>query len=86
MIDFEREFFFEDYMLGDEEDDENLISFLVQNDFFMFDYLGFEKYKDFLRCLFVYLFKRILGMLDKSSLINCLCLSKYWRVFVEEVK
>lgn len=86
MIDFEREFFFEDYMLGDEGDDESFINFLIQKEFVEFDCVGFEKYKDFLRCLFVYLFKRILGMLDKNSLINCLCLSKYWRSFVEEVK
>lgn len=29
MIDFEREFFFEDYMLGDEGDDESFINFLT---------------------------------------------------------
>ena len=86
MTDFEREFFSEDYMSGDEEDDENLISSLAQNDSFMPDYLGSEKYKDFLRCLPVHLSKRILGMLDKSSLTNCLCLSKHWRVLAEEVK
>lgn len=86
MTDFEREFFSEDYMSGDEEDDENFISSLTQNDSFMRDYSGSGKYKDFLRCLPVHLSKRILGMLDKSSLTNCLCLSKHWRVLAEEVK
>ena len=87
MTDFEREFFSEDYMSGDEEDDEKFISSLTQNhDSFMPDYLGSGKYKDFLRCLPVHLSKQILGMLDKSSLTNCLCLSKHWRVLAEEVK
>lgn len=86
MTDFEREFFSEDYMSGDGEDDENFISTLTQDDSFIPDYLGSEKYKDFLRCLPVHLSKRILGMLDKNSLTNCLCLSKHWRVLAEEVK
>lgn len=86
MTDFEREFFSEDYMSGDEEDGENFISSLSQVESFMPDYLGSGKYKDFLRCLPVHLSKRILGMLDKNSLTNCLCLSKHWRVLAEEVK
>lgn len=86
MTDFEREFFSEDYMSGDEEDDENFLRSLTQNDSFIPDYLASEKYKDFLRCLPVHLSKRILGMLDKNSLTNCLCLSKHWRVLAEEVK
>ena len=42
--------------------------------------------KNALDCLPVHLSKRILGMLDKNSLTNCLCLSKHWRVLAEEVK
>ena len=88
MTDFEREFFSEDYMSGDEDDNESFITSLTQNEDLIpdSDYLGSEKYKDFLRCLPVHLSKRILGMLDKNSLTNCLCLSKHWRVLAEEVK
>lgn len=86
LTDFEREFFSEDYMSGDGEDNDNFISSLTPNESFMPDYSGFERYKDFLRCLPVHLSKRILGMLDKNSLTNCLCLSKHWRVLAEEVK
>ena len=91
MTDFEREFFSEDYMSGDEGDDENFINALdpsgqESESLYTQDNLSSEKYKDFLRCLPVHLSKRILGMLDKSSLTNCLCLSKHWRVLAEEVK
>ena len=89
MTDFEREFFSEDYMSGDEGDEENFMN----NSFTPSGPedepecgFGSEKYKDFLRCLPVHLSKRILGMLDKNSLTNCLCLSKHWRVLAEEVK
>lgn len=90
MTDFEREFFSEDYMSGDEGDDDNFVNTLdpsgQESDSLIQDNLISEKYKDFLRCLPVHLSKRILGMLDKSSLTNCLCLSKHWRVLAEEVK
>ena len=87
MTDFEREFFSEDYMSGDEDDDENFIRSLTPSGLESESLqLGSEKYKDFLRCLPVHLSKRILGMLDKNSLTNCLCLSKHWRVLAEEVK
>lgn len=86
MTDFEREFFSEDYMSGDEGDDESFINSLTQKESVESDCIGFEKYKDFLRCLPVHLSKRILGMLDKNSLTNCLCLSKHWRSLAEEVK
>ena len=90
MTDFEREFFSEDYMSGDEDDDENFINSLGhlghESESVMVDSVASEKYKDFLRCLPVHLSKRILGMLDKNSLTNCLCLSKHWRVLAEEVK
>lgn len=90
MTDFEREFFSEDYMSGDEEDNENFIRSLtpsgLESETPMLNGLASGKYKDFLRCLPVHLSKRILGMLDKNSLTNCLCLSKHWRVLAEEVK
>ena len=86
MTDFEREFFSEDYMSGDEGDEESFVNSLTQKESLAPDCLGSEKYKDFLRCLPVHLSKRILGMLDKNSLTNCLCLSKHWRVLAEEVK
>ena len=90
MTDFEREFFSEDYLSGDEDDDENFINALhlsePESDSLLQDGLGSEKYKDFIRCLPVHLSKRILGMLDKNSLTNCLCLSKHWRVLAEQVK
>lgn len=85
MTDFEREYFSEDYMSG-EDADENVAQSGVDDDSHMLDGLGSEKYKDFVRCLPVHLSKRILGMLDKNSLTNCLCLSKHWRVLAEEVK
>ena len=89
MTDFEREFFSEDYMSGDEGDEENVMNNSLtpsgpENE--PECSFGSEKYKDFLRCLPVHLSKRILGMLDKNSLTNCLCLSKHWRVLAEEVK
>ena len=90
MTDFEREFFSEDYLSNDEDHDENFINSLahtgLEGESLLVDSLGSEKYKDFLRCLPVHLSKRILGMLDKNSLTNCLCLSKHWRVLAEEVK
>lgn len=46
---------------------------------------GVSRYKDYIRWLPVHLAKNILGMLDKVSLHNCVCVSKNWRVLVEEV-
>ncbi|XP_028417318.1 CMT1A duplicated region transcript 1 protein-like [Dendronephthya gigantea] len=43
-------------------------------------------HKDFIRCLPVHLSKLILSYLDKASLINCLCISKHWRILCEEVQ
>lgn len=85
MTDFEREYFSEDYMSG-EDFDENVAPPGAGAESPMTDGVGSEKYKDFIRCLPVHLSKRILGMLDKNSLTNCLCLSKHWRVLAEEVK
>nr|XP_006821837.1 PREDICTED: F-box/WD repeat-containing protein 10-like [Saccoglossus kowalevskii] len=47
--------------------------------------LGVMKYKDFIRHLPVHLSKYILSFLDQPNLYNCLCVSKHWRVIVEEV-
>lgn len=43
-------------------------------------------HKDFIRCLPVHLSKLILSYLDKASLINCICISKHWRILCEEVQ
>ena len=85
MTDFEREYFSEDYMSG-EDFEENVTPPRAEAESPVIDGVGSEKYKDFIRCLPVHLSKRILGMLDKNSLTNCLCLSKHWRVLAEEVK
>lgn len=45
-----------------------------------------QHHKDFIRCLPVHLSKLILSFLDKASLTNCLCISRHWRILVEEVK
>ena len=42
--------------------------------------------KDFIRCLPVHLSKLILSYLDKASLVNCLCISRHWRMLCEEVQ
>ena len=90
MTDFEREFFSEDYMSGGEEEDGNVFSseapLFSRKTSLMLDDVGSGRFKDFIRCLPVHLSKCILGMLDKNSLTNCLCLSKHWRLLAEEVK
>ena len=48
-------------------------------------YSGISKHKDFIRSLPVHLSKYILSFLDKVTLLNALCVSKNWRVLVEEV-
>ena len=48
-------------------------------------YAGVSKYMDIIRLLPVHIAKMILGLLDKSSLQNALCVSSYWRHLVEEV-
>ena len=48
-------------------------------------YAGVARHKDFIRCLPVHLSKAILGLLDQVALWNCLCVSRNWRVLVEEV-
>ncbi|EDO34741.1 predicted protein [Nematostella vectensis] len=87
--DFEREFFTEDYMSGEDNEEEDYASVeplaLVLASPAV-SYRGATKYKDFLRCLPVHLSKYILGMLDKNSLTNCLCISKHWRLLAEEVQ
>lgn len=45
-----------------------------------------SKQQDFIRRLPVHLSKYILGYLDSHSLINCICVSKHWRMLAEEVK
>ncbi|RXN02136.1 F-box/WD repeat-containing protein 10 [Acipenser ruthenus] len=47
---------------------------------------GVSRYRDFLRGLPVHLAKCILGFLDKHSLVNCLCVSQFWRFLAEEVQ
>ncbi|XP_074649289.1 F-box and WD repeat domain containing protein 10B-like [Tubulanus polymorphus] len=48
-------------------------------------FAGVSKHKDFIRCLPVHLSKYILSYLDQGSLFNGLCVSRYWRMIVEEV-
>lgn len=48
-------------------------------------YAGVSKYRDFIRSLPVHLSKYILSFLDQVSLFNCVCVSKHWRIIVEEV-
>ena len=48
-------------------------------------YAGVSKHMDVIRMLPVHIAKMILGLLDKSSLQNALCVSSYWRQLVEEV-
>ena len=49
-------------------------------------YKVFSKQQDFIRRLPVHLSKYILGYLDSHSLINCIGVSKHWRMLAEEVK
>ncbi|XP_078257704.1 F-box and WD repeat domain containing protein 10B [Rhinoraja longicauda] len=46
---------------------------------------GVSNYKDFLRGLPIHLAKYILGLLDDSSLQNCLYVSRHWRYLAKEV-
>ncbi|MBN3307591.1 FBW10 protein, partial [Amia calva] len=47
---------------------------------------GVSRYRDFVRRLPVHLAKCILGLLDKTSLVNCLCVSRHWRYLAEEIQ
>jgi len=49
-------------------------------------YKVISKQQDFIRRLPVHLSKYILGFLDNHSIINCICVSKHWRMLAEEVK
>ncbi|XP_065065479.1 F-box and WD repeat domain containing protein 10B-like [Rhopilema esculentum] len=49
-------------------------------------YNALPKQRDFIRRLPVHISKYILGFLDQPSLMNCICVSKHWRVLAEEVK
>ena len=90
MTDFERNFFSEDYMSGDDDDEEEDYVSLDPSVIVVASpsqaYLGVSKYKDFIRCLPVHLSKKIFSLLDKNSLTNCLCISKHWRILAEEVQ
>ncbi|XP_070580765.1 F-box and WD repeat domain containing protein 10B-like isoform X2 [Ptychodera flava] len=46
---------------------------------------GVMRYRDFIRDLPVHLAKYILSFLDQPNLYNMLCVSKHWRMIVEEV-
>ncbi|XP_077979632.1 F-box and WD repeat domain containing protein 10B-like [Glandiceps talaboti] len=46
---------------------------------------GVMKFRDFIRDLPVHLSKYILSFLDQTNLYNMLCVSKHWRMIVEEV-
>uniref|UniRef100_A0A8B9VKE6 FBW10 protein n=1 Tax=Anas zonorhyncha TaxID=75864 RepID=A0A8B9VKE6_9AVES len=48
--------------------------------------LSHVKYKDFIRCLPVYLSQYILGLLDQKSLKACAAVSGYWAFLVKEVE
>ena len=48
-------------------------------------YSGVSRYKDFVRQLPVHLSKYILSWVDQVSLYNCVCVSRHWRLLVEEV-
>lgn len=48
-------------------------------------YAGVAKHCDMIRQLPVHISKMILSLLDKTSLMNALCVSTYWRILVEEV-
>ncbi|XP_032055801.1 CMT1A duplicated region transcript 1 protein [Aythya fuligula] len=48
--------------------------------------LSHVKYKDFIRCLPVYLSQYILGLLDQKSLKVCAAVSGYWAFLVKEVE
>lgn len=94
MTNFEREFFSDDYLSGNEDDgyecyasdyaSVDLMTIVVSPDSLV--YAGVCRFKDFIRSLPVHLSKFILGMLDKNSLTNCLCISKHWRILAEEVR
>lgn len=48
-------------------------------------YVGVAKHCDLIRLLPVHISKMILSLLDKTSLMNALCVSLSWRILVEEV-
>ncbi|XP_052263005.1 F-box and WD repeat domain containing protein 10B-like isoform X1 [Dreissena polymorpha] len=48
-------------------------------------YSGVAKHCDLIRMLPVHISKQILSMLDKTSLMNALLVSSYWRSLIEEV-
>nr|XP_047931909.1 F-box and WD repeat domain containing protein 10B isoform X4 [Anser cygnoides] len=48
--------------------------------------LSHVKYKDFIRCLPVFLSQYILGLLDQKSLKACAAVNRYWAFLVKEVE
>ncbi|XP_035657132.1 F-box and WD repeat domain containing protein 10B isoform X2 [Oncorhynchus keta] len=47
---------------------------------------GVRRYRDFIRGLPVHLAKRILGLLDKTSLYSCRDVSQHWRYLTEDTQ
>ena len=90
ITDFERNFFSEDYVSGEDSGEEDDYASIDPSVIVVaspsVSYLGVSKYKDFIRCLPVHLSKYIFSLLDKNSLTNCLCISKHWRLLAEEVQ
>ena len=90
VTDFERNFFSEDYISGEDSGEEDDYASIDPSVIVVaspsVSYLGVSKYKDFIRCLPVHLSKYIFSLLDKNSLTNCLCISKHWRLLAEEVQ
>lgn len=50
------------------------------------DTSGACAYVDMIKRLPVHISKNILGMLERVDLANCLCVSKHWRILVEQVQ
>eukprot|EP00794_Sanderia_malayensis_P008819 gene8819-9764_t len=73
----------DDYLSLDDDTTETSGS---QSGLFRTVYRILPKHRDFIRRLPVHLSKRILGFLDTSSLVNCVCVSKHWRILAEEVR
>ena len=94
IITFNFDIFFQNWSRDDEVPDDNE---LYDDDYVSVDpsstdlqlsssCLLLQHHKDFIRCLPVHLSKLVLSYLDKSSLVNCLCISKHWRMLCEEVQ
>lgn len=88
---------FPGYDLGDEiendagdEDDDSLFGSSLDPAYMVIPtsakaYAGVAKHMDLVRLLPVHISKMILSLLDKTSLMNALCVSTSWRILVEEV-